>query len=181
MPGSRHWGEVLDAVRIGAMSRPDEDALELLRNQSGLSVDLEGRLCHRGEPITHTRTLEVLWNSLTRLPDGRYMVRVGRESGYVRVQDAPYGVRGVTFERGLPLLHLTDRSAEPLDPRTLWLDGEGVLHCLVKGGAHRARFTRAAQLDLGLVLEEDEEAPAGFALRLGERMFPVANEPSPGG
>src|SRR5512143_2613382 len=110
------------------MSKPDAEALELLRAQSGLSVDLEGRLCHRGEPITHARTLEVLWASLTRQADGRYVVRVGRESGYVHVQDAPYGVRGVTFEEGRPHLHLTDRSIEPLDPRTLSLDGEGVLH-----------------------------------------------------
>jgi hypothetical protein len=162
------------------MTRLDEEALELLRSQSGISVDLEGQLCHRGEPITHARTLEVLWSSLTRLPDGRYMVRVGRETGYVNVQDAPYGVRGVTFERDLPHLHLTDRSLEPLDPGTLWLDGEGVLHSLVKGGAHRARFTRAAQLALGFVLEEDDEAPAGFSLRLGDRVFPVGNA-SPGG
>ena len=164
------------------MPRPDEDALELLRNQSGLSVDLEGRLCHRGEPITHARTLEVLWSSLTRQPDGRYIVRVGRESGYVHLHDAPYGVRGVTFERDVPDLHLTDGSVEPLDAGTLWIDREGVLHCLAKGRAHRARFTRSAQVDLGLALEEDAGAPAGFALRLGERRFPVGNEQvSPGG
>jgi hypothetical protein len=160
----------------------DEEALESLRARSGLSIDLDGRFCHRGEPITHARTLEVLWGSLTRQRDGRYLVRVGRESGYVRVEDAPYGVRGVTFERGRPELHLSDRSVEPLDPETLWLDGEGVLHCLVQGGRHRARFTRAAQVDLGLALEEDARAPAGFALRLGDRTFPVAAEPaSPGG
>ena len=160
----------------GVMAKPDEEALELLRRQSGLSIDLEGRLCHRGEPITHTRTLEVLWGSLARQPDGRYLVRVGRESGYVRVEDAPYGVRGVTFERDHPELHLGDGTEEPLDPATLWLDGEGVLHCLVKRGLHQARFTRAAQVDLGLALEEDARAPAGFALRLHGRSFPVGNE-----
>jgi len=155
------------------MPMADEDALELLRRQSGLSIDLEGRLCHRGEPITHARTLEVLWGSLARQPDGRYLVRVGRESGYVHVEDAPYGVRGVTFERARPELHLTDQSVEPLDPVTLWLDRDGVLHCLVKRGEHRARFTRAAQIDLGLALDEDAQAPSGFSLRLGERKFPV--------
>lgn len=160
----------------------DDVALELLRMQSGLSIDLEGRLCHRGEPITHARTLEVLWNSLSRQADGRYLVRVGRESGYVDVPDSPYGVRGVTFEVGLPELHLTDSSVEPLDPATLWADGEGVLHCLVKGGRHRARFTRSAQVALGLRLEEDALSPAGFALRLGDRTFPVAQDrPSPSG
>src|SRR5512142_2972085 len=98
------------------MAELDPDALELLREQSGLSIDLEGRLCHRGEPITHERTLAVLWGSLERRADGRYLVHVGRESAYVRIEDAPYGVRGVTFEGDRPLLHLTDRSVEPLDP-----------------------------------------------------------------
>src|SRR5512138_2336064 len=115
------------------MAALDEEALELLRERSGLSIDLEGRLCHRGEPITHERTLEVLWGSLERRPDGRYLVRVGRESGYVHLEDAPYGVRGVTFEAQRAFLHLTDRSVEPLDATTLRLDGDGVLHCSVKG------------------------------------------------
>jgi len=153
----------------------DEDALELLRQRSGLSIDLEGRLCHRGEPITHARTLEVLWGSLARQADGRYLVRVGRESGYVTVEDAPYGVRGVTFDEGRPVLHLGDRTEEPLDPATLSVDAEGVLHCVVKGG-HRARFTRTAQVDLGLALEEEPGSPGRFLLRLGDRAFPVASE-----
>ncbi len=151
-------------------------ALEFLREQSGLSIDMEGRLCHQGDPITHARTLEVLWGSLSRRQDGRYLVQIGRESGYVRLEDAPYGVRGVTVERGWPALHLSDRSVEPLDPATLTLDREGVLHCLVKGGEHRARYTRSAQIDLGLLLEEDPGAAGGFVLRLGERTFRVGSE-----
>ncbi len=152
---------------------PDE--LELLRERSGLSIDLEGRLCHRGEPITHRRTLDVLWGSLERQADGRYLVRVGRESGYVRVEDAPYAVRGVTFDEAQPLLHLSDGSLERLDPATLTVDGSGVLHCRVKGG-HRARFGRSAQVGLGLALEEDPGAPGRFVLRVGARTHPVRGE-----
>lgn len=156
---------------------PDLDAaaLELLRQQSGLSIDLEGRLCHLGQPITHARTLEVLWGSLARQADGRYLVRVGRESGYVHLADAPYGVRGVTPDGERLLVHLGDGSIEPLDPSTLTVDGEGVLHCRVKGG-HRARFGRSAQVELGLVLEEDPPGAGRFALHLGGRTFPVASE-----
>ncbi|OFX22999.1 MAG: hypothetical protein A2V77_13915 [Anaeromyxobacter sp. RBG_16_69_14] len=151
-------------------------ALEFLREQSGLSIDMEGRLCCRGDPITHARTLEVLWGSLSRRQDGRYLVQIGRESGYVRLEDAPYGVRGVTLERGWPALHLSDRSVEALDPATLTLDTEGVLHCLVKGGEHRARYTRSAQINLGLLLEEDPGAAGGFVLRLGGHAFRVGSE-----
>jgi hypothetical protein len=153
----------------------DPAALELLRERSGLSIDLEGRLCHRGEPITHERTLEVLWRSLERQPDGRYLVRVGRESGYVRVDDAPYAVRGATFEPSRVLLHLSDRTVEPLDPATLTIDGEGVLHCVVKGD-HRARFTRSAQIDLGLALDENDDRPGEYVLRLAGHAWRVRPE-----
>jgi len=157
------------------MAAPDDRALELLREQSGLSIDLEGRLCHRGEPITHARTLEVLWRSLERGPDGRYLVRVGRESGYVRVEDAPYGVRSVTADGGQLVVHLGDGTVEPLDPATLSVDAAGVLHCRVKDG-HRARFRRSAQVDLGLALEEDPATPGRFVLRLGGRVHAVERE-----
>jgi hypothetical protein len=153
----------------------DPEALELLREQSGLSIDLEGRLCHGGERITHERTLAVLWGSLERRPDGRYLVRVGRESAYVRIEDAPYGVRGASVEATRVLLHLGDRTVEDLDPSTLWVDRDGVLHCLVKGG-HRARFTRSAQIDLGLALEEDGASPGRYLLRIGDQLYGVRRE-----
>ncbi|HZZ85413.1 MAG TPA: DUF2946 family protein [Anaeromyxobacteraceae bacterium] len=158
------------------MSAPlDPGLLELLRERSGLSIDLEGRFLHRGEPITHARTLEVLWRSLERQPDGRYLVRVGRESGYVQLEDAPYVVRGAARAGGGFLLHLSDGTAEPLAPDALAVDHEGVLHTRVKGG-HRARCSRAAQVALGLALEEDPGAPSGFSLVVGGRRHPVGKE-----
>jgi uncharacterized protein len=153
----------------------DDDVLERLRAASGLSIDRDGRFLHRGEPITHARTLEVLWSSLSRVPDGRYLVHVGRESGYVDVEDAPYAVRGVLDDGGdggAPLLVLSDGTHEPLDPTTLAVDGDGVLRCVVKG-AHEARFTRAAQVALGLRLEEDPPGAGRYALTAGGRRWPV--------
>jgi hypothetical protein len=154
----------------------DPAILEALRAQSGLSIDDEGRFRHRGELITHARTLEVLWSSLERLDDGRYLVRIGRESGYVRVGDAPYGVRGVTFEGTGVVAHLSDGSVEPLDLGTLALGADGVLRCRVKARAHRARFTRAAQVALGLALVEDSSAPGGYSLEAGGVHHPVGRE-----
>jgi len=145
----------------------------LTAEESGLAIDLEGRFRHRGEPITHARTLEVLWRSLSRGEGSGYLVRVGRETAAVRVEDAPYGVRGATVEGGRPLLHLTDGSSEPLDPGTLRLGRDGVLRCLVKGG-HRARFCRAAQASLGQLLEEPE--PGRYRLTLEGRAFAIAAE-----
>jgi hypothetical protein len=154
----------------------DPAVLEALRAQSGLSIDDEGRFRHRGELVTHRRTLDALWSSLTRLEDGRYLVRIGRESGYVQVGDAPYGVRGVTFEPAGPVAHLSDGSVEPLDLATLALGADGVLRCRVKSGAHRARFTRAAQVALGLLLVEDASAPGGYRLDLAGVRHPVGRE-----
>jgi hypothetical protein len=155
------------------------DALELLRSQSGLSIDAEGRFLHRGEPITHARTLEVLWRSLERTADGRYLVRIGRESGYVVVDDAPYAVRGIDLgdDGAPPVLFLSDGSREPLDPSTLAIGGDGVLRCSVKGG-HAARFGRSAQVALGLALEEDPPGSSRFVLSIGSARWRVASSPN---
>jgi hypothetical protein len=152
----------------------DGDLLELLRTRSGLAIDADGRFLHRGDPITHARTLEVLWSSLTRGPDGRYLVRIGRESAYVDLADAPYAVRGVVEDPngGTPALLLSDGSREPLDPATLHVGADGVLRCSVKGG-HAARFGRSAQVTLGLALEESPAGSGRFALVLGGARFPI--------
>jgi len=153
---------------------PDEDALELLRSRSGLSIDEEGRFLHRGEPITHARTREVLWRSLERGPDGRWLVRVGREMGYVSVTETPWIVRSVAgARRGERVtLLLSDGSEEALDPATLRIGADGVLRCSVKGGAP-ARFGRAAHLALGMALEEDPPGSGKFVLALGGTRWPV--------
>lgn len=150
-----------------------DDALELLRSQSGLSIDAEGRFLHLGEPITHARTLAVLWASLEPTADGRWLVRIGRESGYVAIERAPYVVRGtLDGPDGAPWLFLSDGSREPLDPRTLALDADGVLRCEVKGG-RPASFSRSAQITLGLALEESPPGSGRFELVLGAVRHPV--------
>jgi hypothetical protein len=148
------------------------DPLDLLRAQSGLSIDDEGRFRHRGERITHARTLEVLWRSLTRRPDGRWQVQVGPETAFVHVERAPYGVHAAAVEPERVVLHLTDGSAEPLEPRSLRLGDDGVLSCTVKGGA-QARFGRAAQAALAPILEEDGARPGRHQLRVGGQVWPI--------
>ena len=152
----------------------DEAALELLRSRSGLSIDGEGRFLHRGEPITHARTLEVLWRSLGPGPAGRWTVTIGREQGYVEVDGTPWVVRAVDLRGDGVTLRLADGAEEPLDPRTLSVAPDGVLRCRVRGG-QRARFSRGAHIALGFALEE---APAGtgWVLTVGGRRWPVPDE-----
>ncbi|HEY6001404.1 MAG TPA: hypothetical protein VIV57_00940 [Anaeromyxobacter sp.] len=157
------------------MPPADDEALELLRSQSGLSIDEEGRFLHRGEPITHARTLEVLWRSLEPAPGGRWLVRVGRESGYVSVGETPYVVRGLA-EPGPPdappVLLLSNGSEEPLDPATLRAGADGVLRCTLRRGAP-ARFGRAAQVALGMRLDEDPPGSGAFVLTIGATRWQV--------
>ena len=58
------------------------------------------------------------------------------------------------------------------NPGTLSLGGDGVLRCTVKGD-HPARFTRAGQLALGALLQEDPPGSGGFALVVNGRRWPV--------
>jgi uncharacterized protein len=152
----------------------DDDALELLRSSSGLSIDEEGRFLHRGEPIAHVRTLEVLWGSLERAPDGRWLVRVGRESGYVEVAETPYVVRGIVDDSagGAPILLLSDGSREALDPATLRIGADGVLRCTLRRGVD-ARFGRAAHVALGMALDEDPPGSGAFVLTIGSASWRV--------
>jgi uncharacterized protein len=152
----------------------DDDALELLRSQSGLSIDEEGRFLHRGEPITHARTLEVLWRSLEPAPGGRWLVRVGRESGYVSVAETPFVVRAVADgpPGAAPVLLLSDGSEESLDPATLRTGGDGVLRCTLRRGAP-ARFGRAAHVALGARLDEDPPGSGAFVLTIGGERWRV--------
>ncbi len=144
--------------------QPTDADLEVLRSSSGLSIDDEGRFLHRGEPIAHARTLEVLWRSLEPAAGGRWLVRVGRESAYVQVAETPWIVRGVDVGDGTsaPALLLPDGSREPLDPATLRVGEDGVLRCAVSRGP--ARFARAAQIALGMALEEDPPGSQSFVL-----------------
>ncbi len=151
-----------------------ETELELLRSSSGLSIDDEGRFLHRGEPITHARTLEVLWRSLEPAAGGRWLVRVGRESAYVEVAETPWIVRGVDAGDGTeaPTLLLSDGSREPLDPASLHLGEDGVLRCTVSRG-RPARFGRAAQIALGMALDEDPPGSQSFVLAAGGRRWRI--------
>lgn len=156
--------------------------LDLLRRQSGLAIDGEGRFLHRGEPISHARTLEVLWGSLQAASDGRWQVQIGQERGDVAVEETPWLVRGLRAAGEPPatltLLLCGGREA-PLDPATLRAGADGVLRCRLPGGA-LARFTRAGQAALGEHLQEDPDDPAQAVLVVGGVRYVLpAREPDP--
>ncbi|HMK74112.1 MAG TPA: DUF1285 domain-containing protein [Myxococcaceae bacterium] len=140
------------------------------REDSGLVLDRNLRWLHDGEPILHPRIVALFEESLVPTEDGRFRLEVGSDWAYVTVEDAAYRVTGVDVDGARVLLRLSDRSGEPLDPSTLRLGSDGVLTARVKGGRAKARFSRAAQVALGLLLEETAE---GTVLVLPEARLPV--------
>ena len=141
----------------------------------GLSIDDEGRFLVNGEPVTHERTLDVLWRGLGPGPDGGWQVRVGRESAPVSVPGTPYVVVAVSEDGGRATLSLAGGVREPLLPETLRVGRDGVLRATLSSG-HAARFSRSAQIALGMRLAEDPSAPGGFRLPLGGKDWPLGAE-----
>jgi hypothetical protein len=149
----------------------DENVLKLLREQSGLRLDAEGRWFHRGEEVTHRRIAEKLHEGIARADDGRFIVRFLGQWAYIDVEDAPYVVRAARpLDDGAFELTLSDGTRELLGPETLSLGANGVLYSRVKQGRERARFSRAAHVAVGARLRETAQ---GYVLDLGGRAYAV--------
>ena len=154
----------------------EPELLEILRRNSGLTLDREGRFFHKGNSIVHPRTVEVLERGLELRDDGEVIVRVGAQWAYVEPEDSVYVVRNVVPRRdeegrllGL-LLVMTGQRREELDPETLILEPPSDLYCLVEGGRVRARFLRPAFHGLEPFLIEDDK---GFALAYSVGPVPI--------
>ena len=142
--------------------------LEKLREQSGLRLDREGRLWHRGEPVEHARTVAVLHQGIHRAPDGRWATRIGREWGYLEVEDAALFVRRIDGTRAQLA------SGDWAEIESLSSGAGDALYARVRG--ERARLTRDAQLSLAASLQE---TPSGYVIDLGGKRFPVGRDAGP--
>ena len=143
--------------------------LQKLREQSGLRLDREGNFWHRGDLIEHARTLAVLHQGIHRAPDGRWATRIGREWGYLEVEDAALFVRRIEGARA----QLASGEWREIESFAL---GEGdALYARVAG--ERARLTRPAQLALA---DHLRELPGGaFELELAGKRWPIGLDTGP--
>jgi hypothetical protein len=133
--------------------------------ESTIRLDAEGRFSHEGQPIAHAKLAQAMHTWISRHPDdGRYILNNGYDWSYFTVEDAPFFVRSVRFDSGQTILHLSDDTEEPWDPRKTRLSEADALYTEVKaeafGGPFRAKFTRHAQASLAPVLEDDDGVPA---------------------
>lgn len=142
------------------------------RVRSGIRLDAEGRFWHDGELVQHPAIAQAWHQGLERSPDGRYLIRFGRDWAYLLVEDAPFVVRRALPTTNHVSLLLSNGREEPLVPESLGLSGEGILYCRVMGD-HRARFSRQAQADLGDQLRQ--RGDGSFELTLGEASWPVGD------
>jgi hypothetical protein len=150
----------------------DPALLQKLREASGLRLDKEGRFWHRGEPVEHARTLAVLHQGVHRAPDGRWATRIGKEWGYLDVEDAALWIR--RLEPLQRRAQLASGEWVELDPSTLAGGADDALYARVRG--ERARLTRAAQLSLAEHLREDRGA---YFLDLDGQRHPIGRDPGP--
>jgi hypothetical protein len=164
----------------------DEALLQRMREESGLRLDRQGRFLHRGEPVEHQRTAQVLHRGLHRADDGRWATRIGREWAYVEVEDAARFVRRAEAAPERPgwlrlwLLGREDDDAPLLldaaEPAAgLAAAADGALLVRLPDG-ERALLLRTAQLALQELLHE---GPNGFTLDLAGRRVPIGADRGP--
>ena len=152
----------------------DPATLQQLREQSGLRLDKEGQFWHRGGLVEHARTAAVLHQGIHRAPDGRWATRIGKDWGYLDVEDAALWIRRIEPARPHLRGQLASGEWVEIDPATLASGADDALYARVRG--ERARLTRAAQLSLSDHLDED---PEGFSLRLGNQTFRIGRDGGP--
>lgn len=131
----------------------------------------DGRWYADGEPVVHHRLALLFSRHLRRKPDGGCEIRIGDQyHADVVVEDTLFVVVDVDLEGSGATVTLNDASREPLAADTLATGADDVLYCTVKGGTEPARFLRSAWNRLAPHIEECD---GGFALRLGDRRFPI--------
>ncbi len=127
--------------------------------ESTIVLDREGHFFHDGVRVDPGALEDALHRWISRHPeDGRLILTNGYDWCYFRVEVAPFIVRAVRIsddERSARLV-LSDGTDEPLDPRALSIDDDGVVFARVKAGTFEASFSRHAQTSLAPLLVSAE-------------------------
>jgi hypothetical protein len=125
---------------------------------STIVLNAEGHFFHDGERVEHVALERAMRTWITRHPDdGRPILSNGYDWCYFKVEGTPLFVDAVRIEGDPPTratLVLFDGTEEPLDPKRLFLDADGVV-CARARLDLIARFTRHAQTDLAPLLAGD--------------------------
>jgi hypothetical protein len=139
----------------------------------GLRVSPDGAWRVGEHQVIHPPTLRYLKSHLVMEEEGAPYVVDGTQRMPIEVQGPPFEVVRLVLDEpaGTASVVLDDGTAEPVRETSLGMnDQSGRFECAVRGGAFRARLSRAAhQMLLDHVMEEE----GGFFLRVGTRRIPL--------
>ena len=139
--------------------------------ESTIVLDRDGHFWHDGARVDHRPLAQAMHSWIARHPDdGRLILSNGYDWCYFRADVAPFVVASITLEEDGVRLALSDETVERLDPTTLSLDENGVVHVLVKAGQFEGSFSRHAQTALAPLLTSADPP----RLRLGDREYSFA-------
>lgn len=124
-----------------------------------------------GEPIANQRIARLFAQSVERVAGGGYILRIGDESAPIVVDDTPYVVTSVDVGTDL-VVELNDGGREVVAPASLRVGAGNVFYVAVKHGREEARLLRPAHYQLAAHIQETDAGE--FVLRLGSRVFPIA-------
>jgi len=151
-----------DTHRDGA---PEEKLPFGLSRETQIVRSADGRWFNEGAPIENLKLARAFDRWVTRAEDGRYCLKNEINWAYFKLEGAPYFVRAVRKPGPQVMLRLSNDAEVPLVADSLREDADGVLYCDAYPD-EPARFDRYAAVQLGELLEEDDEGPF---LRDGER------------
>ncbi len=109
-----------------------------------IRLDEQGRWHHQGQRFDNPRLSDLFSRSVNRTEGGTWVLEIGPFTYPITVDDTGFFVRAVNWKASPPMLHLSDRSTEALEPASLEYRAPGKLYCAVKDGRFRARFLRSA-------------------------------------
>lgn len=150
------------------------EQLDYLRRHSKLRIDRESKFWLDGRLVENER-VQLLFHQCLHIEEstGDLKLVVGQQWAYIEtIDDTGWFVRRVEVGADGCMLTLADESRERLDPSTLTMATDTDVYCVISGN-RRARFLRAALIDIAPALEETK---AGIGLRAGDVLYDIATE-----
>lgn len=128
-----------------------------------IRLDANGTWLHEGLRFENQRVVDLFSRSVDRTEGGTWVLKVGRFTYPIVVDDVGFFVERADWEASPPRIWLSDGSDEVLEARDLRYADGGRLYCPIKEGRYEARFKRSVYHAIAEYLVEDD---VGYLLRL---------------
>jgi len=129
-----------------------------LSRETTIRRTADGKWFQDDEPVENQKLARAFDRWLTRAEDGRYCLKNDINWAYVTIEGAPYFVRSAQVDGASAKLLLSNDEQVALDFATLREGPDGALYCDAYPEMP-ARFDSHAAVQLGVLLEEDEQGP----------------------